>query len=155
MTATWLDLGTEAPGACRARRPGLVENNSMGHEKVVGENVVVGESANDVAVVEAEVGGGTTAQKAAGIVDSPDILFKDLTDWSVVEPNGAAEYRFNDRDIVRAFADNNVFAYDFLVAHGLVWTKPVPDRGGMTRRASRLPGPCTRPSWIMCGFRPA
>jgi hypothetical protein len=53
-------------------------------------------------------------------VDSPDILFKDLTDWSVVEPNGAADYRFNDRDIVRAFADNNVFAYDFLVAHGLV-----------------------------------
>ena len=32
-------------------------NQSMGHEKVVGENVVVGESANDVAVVEAVLGG--------------------------------------------------------------------------------------------------
>ena len=85
------------------------------------------------------LGGGTAAQKAAGIVDSPDILFKDLTDWSVVEPNGAAEYRFNDRDIVRAFADNNVFAYDFLVAHGLVWTKPVPDRGGMTQAGKSAP----------------
>src|SRR5580692_7213336 len=53
------------------------------------------------------LGGGTRAQKEAGIVDSPDILFKDLTDWSAVEPNGAAPYRFNDRDIVRAFADNN------------------------------------------------
>ena len=52
-------------------------------------------------------------------MDSPDILFKDLTDWSAVELNGAAAYRFNDRDIIRAFADNNVFAYDFLVSHGL------------------------------------
>jgi len=30
------------------------------------------------------LGGGTAAQKAAGIVDSPDILFRDLCDWSVV-----------------------------------------------------------------------
>ena len=85
------------------------------------------------------LGGGTAAQKAAGIVDSPDILFKDLTDWSALGSNGAAEYRFNDRDLVRAFADNNVFAYDFLVAHGLVWTKPVPDRGGMTQAGQSAP----------------
>jgi len=53
--------------------------------------------------------------------------------------NGAAEYRYNDRDIIRAFADNNVFAYDFLVAHGLTWTKPVPDRGGMTQAGKSAP----------------
>jgi succinate dehydrogenase/fumarate reductase flavoprotein subunit len=85
------------------------------------------------------LGGGTAAQKAAGIVDSPDIIFRDLCDWSVVGGNGAAEYRFNDRDLVRAFADNNVFAYDFLVAHGLTWTKPVPDRGGMTQAGKSAP----------------
>jgi len=85
------------------------------------------------------LGGGTAAQKAAGIVDSPDIIFKDLTDWSVVGGNGAGQYRFNDRDIVRAFADNNVFAYDFLVSHGLIWTKPVPDRGGMTQAGESAP----------------
>ena len=85
------------------------------------------------------LGGGTAAQKAAGIVDSPDIIFRDLCDWSVVGGNGAAEYRFNDRDIVRAFADNNVFAYDFLVAHGLTWTKPEPDRGGMTQAGKSAP----------------
>ena len=85
------------------------------------------------------LGGGTAAQKAAGIVDSPDILFRDLCDWSSVGSNGAAEYRFNDRDIVRAFADNNVFAYDFLVAHGLTWTNPVPDRGGMTQAGQSAP----------------
>jgi succinate dehydrogenase/fumarate reductase flavoprotein subunit len=81
------------------------------------------------------LGGGTRAQKEAGIVDSPDILFKDLTDWSVGGgANGAAEYRFNDRDIVRAFADNNVFAYDFLVDHGLLL-----DETG-TRRERHDPG---------------
>ncbi len=85
------------------------------------------------------LGGGTRAQKEAGIVDSPDILFKDLTDWSAVELNGAAAYRFNDRDIIRAFADNNVFAYDFLVSHGLIFTKPAPDYGGMTNAGSSAP----------------
>ena len=85
------------------------------------------------------LGGGTAAQKAAGIVDSPDILFRDLCDWSMVNLNGAQEYRFNDRDIVRAFADNNVFAYDFLVAHGLKWTKPEPDRKGMTQAGMSAP----------------
>ena len=78
------------------------------------------------------LGGGTSAQKEAGIVDSPDILFTDLTDWSVVEPNGAADYRFNDRDIVRAFADNNVFAYDWLLAHGLTFVAGPPDNRGGT-----------------------
>jgi ribulose 1,5-bisphosphate synthetase/thiazole synthase len=82
------------------------------------------------------LGGGTRAQKEAGIVDSPDILFKDLTDWSVVEPNGAAPYRYNDRDIVRAFADNNVFAYDFLVSHGLTFTLPAPNFSGMEAAGS-------------------
>jgi hypothetical protein len=85
------------------------------------------------------LGGGTAAQKAAGIVDSPDILFRDLCDWSAVGANGAAEYRFNDRDIIRAFADNNVFAFDFLVAHGLIWTKPTPDYVGMTQAGKSAP----------------
>ena len=31
------------------------------------------------------LGGGTSVQKKYGIDDSPDLLFRDLTDWSVVE----------------------------------------------------------------------
>ena len=34
-------------------------------------------------------------------------MFRDLTDWSVVEPNGFPDYRYNDREIIRAFADNS------------------------------------------------
>ena len=65
------------------------------------------------------LGGGTTAQKKFGIEDSPDQLFRDLTDWSVVETNGMPEYRYNDRAVQRALADNEPATYDFLVANGV------------------------------------
>jgi hypothetical protein len=42
------------------------------------------------------------------MADSPDLLFRDLTDWSVVGPNGFPDYRYNDREIIRAFANNSV-----------------------------------------------
>ena len=41
------------------------------------------------------LGGGTSVQKKYGIADSPDLLFRDLTDWSVVGPNGFPDYRCN------------------------------------------------------------
>ncbi len=77
------------------------------------------------------LGGGTRAQQQHGIEDSPDLLFRDLTDWSVVEPNGFPDYRYNDHEIIRVFADNCVATYDFLVAHGVVFIDQAPDaRGG-------------------------
>jgi succinate dehydrogenase/fumarate reductase flavoprotein subunit len=65
------------------------------------------------------LGGGTSYQKKYGIADSPDLFFRDLTDWSVVETNGFPPYRYNDREIMRAFADNSVLAFEFLLAHGV------------------------------------
>jgi len=65
------------------------------------------------------LGGGTAAQKKYGVEDTPDLLFKDLTDWSVVETNGMPEYRYNDRAIQRALADNEAATYDFLVENGV------------------------------------
>ncbi len=67
------------------------------------------------------LGGGTSAQKKHGIVDSPEILFKDLTDWSVVETNGMPEYRYNDRGVQRALADHEAAAYEFLLANGVTF----------------------------------
>ena len=64
------------------------------------------------------LGGGTSIQKKYGIEDSPDLVFRDLTDWSVVEPNGFPDYRYNDREIIRAFADNSAATFEFLLAHG-------------------------------------
>jgi hypothetical protein len=76
------------------------------------------------------LGGGTPAQKKYGIEDSPDLLFRDLTDWSVVEPNGFPDYRYNDREIIRAFADNSVATYEWLVAHGVIFVDKAPDAAG-------------------------
>ena len=52
------------------------------------------------------LGGGTSAQRKYGIEDSPDLVFRDLTDWSIVQPNGWPDYRYNDRAVMRAFADH-------------------------------------------------
>src|SRR6266516_4727077 len=65
------------------------------------------------------LGGGTSAQKKYGIEDSPDLVFRDLTDWTIVQPNGWPDYRYNDRAIMRAFADHCAGAYEFLVANGV------------------------------------
>src|SRR5450631_690667 len=69
--------------------------------------IVAREAGASVIVVEAEadigghaitsggnvpLGGGTSVQRHHGIADSPDLLFRDLTDWSVVGPNGFPDY---------------------------------------------------------------
>ena len=76
------------------------------------------------------LGGGTSAQKKYGIKDSPDILFKDLTDWSVVETNGMPEYRYNDRGVQRSLADNEAPAFEFLLENGVVFDDRAPGVAG-------------------------
>ena len=76
------------------------------------------------------LGGGNSAQKKWGVEDSADLLFKDLTDWSVVQPNGAPDYRYNDREVIRAHADNAAATHEFLVKHGVVFVDKAPDRQG-------------------------
>ncbi len=51
--------------------------------------------------------------------DSPDILFRDLVDWSVVTEGGKGTYRFNDRELSRVAADSVVAVRDFLLANGV------------------------------------
>jgi len=105
-----------AIAACEAGASVIVveaEDHVGGHAIVSGGNL--------------PLGGGNLHQKRYGVEDSPELLFRDLTDWTVVEPNGAAPYRYNDHEIVRAFADNSVAAFDFLVAHGVQIVDAVPD----------------------------
>lgn len=85
------------------------------------------------------LGGGTSAQVAAGIEDSPDLVFLDNTDWSIVQPNGFPDYRYNDRELVRAFADENVSTYDWLLAHGVVFAGKAPDAFGGTSIGNSVP----------------
>jgi hypothetical protein len=76
------------------------------------------------------LGGGTSRQKKYGIEDSPDKVFRDLTDWSVVEANGFPDYRYNDKEIIRAFADESATTYEWLVAHGVIFAEKAPDAAG-------------------------
>ena len=107
--------------------------------------IVAREAGSSVIVVEAQphvggharvsggnmpLGGGTSVQKRYGIQDSPDLVFQDLTDWSVVQPNGFPDYRYNDREIIRAFADNCTATFEFMLAHGVVYVDKPPDRQG-------------------------
>src|ERR1700752_1673338 len=107
--------------------------------------IVAREAGASVIVVEAEshigghaitsggnlpLGGGTSYQKKYGIEDSADLFFQDLTDWSVVETNGFPPYRYNDREIIRSFADNSVAAFEFLLAHGVKFLDRRPNSVG-------------------------
>jgi succinate dehydrogenase/fumarate reductase flavoprotein subunit len=116
--------------------------------------IVAREAGASVIVVEAEdhvgghaivtsggvaLGGGTSAQRRYGIADSPELLFRDLTDWSVTQANGAADYRYNDRELVRAYADNCAQTHDWLSAHGVVFVDAPPDNIGGISGGNSVP----------------
>jgi succinate dehydrogenase/fumarate reductase flavoprotein subunit len=85
------------------------------------------------------LGGGTSAQRKYGIVDSPDLVFADLTDWSIVQPNGWPDYRYNDRAVMRAFADHCAATYEFLVANGVQFKDVPPDNVGAHSTGNSAP----------------
>jgi len=113
---------TGLPAAIAAREAGAsvivveAEDHIGGHAITSGGNL--------------PLGGGTSYQKKYGIEDSPDLFFRDLTDWSVVETNGFPPYRYNDREIIRAFADNSVSAFEWLLAHGVKVIDRAPNKAG-------------------------
>lgn len=128
--------------------------------------IVAREAGSSVMVLEAEkhigghaitsggnvpLGGGTSVQKKHGIEDSPDLLFRDLTDWSVVEPNGFPDYRYNDREIIRAFADNSAPTFEWLVAHGVIFVDKAPDGAGGNSVGNSVPREmhCAVMNWPM------
>src|SRR5437588_5752508 len=72
--------------------------------------------------------------------DDPDRPFRDMTDWSVVDATGVARYRYNDRELHRAWADNapktRQFMMDNYVRFGRI--DGTHQGGGMSRaRAAR------------------
>jgi hypothetical protein len=85
------------------------------------------------------LGGGTSAQKKYGIPDSPDTVFSDLTDWTIVQPNGWPDYRYNDRAVMRAFADHCALTYEFLLANGVEFKDVPPDNHGASTTGNSAP----------------
>ena len=85
------------------------------------------------------LGGGTSVQKKYGVVDSPDTVFSDLTDWSIVQPNGSPDYRYNDRALMRAFADHCALTFEFLLEHGVQFADKAPDNHGASTTGNSAP----------------
>ena len=80
------------------------------------------------------LGGGTSLQRKYGIEDSPDRMFSDLAHWH--------DYRFSDREIVRAFCDWSAQTFEWLKEHGVEFPdrSPVGADGGPqnTKRAQTV-----------------
>jgi hypothetical protein len=76
------------------------------------------------------IGGGSPAQMLAGLADTPDILYRDLTDWTIVQANGFPSYRYNDHEVIRGHANYNTGLQDFLSRNGVVFTRTTPDNVG-------------------------
>lgn len=68
------------------------------------------------------LGGGTSLQKKFGIEDSPGQVFADLASDEA--------YRYNDRELIRAYAEQSAPTFEFLVAHGVVFPDQRPTGQG-------------------------
>ncbi len=103
-------------GAGAAGLPAAIEAAEHGASVIIVEqNYDIGghaiESGGNIAL-----GGGTSLQKKYGIEDSPDRMFSDLAHWN--------DYRFSDREILRAFCDSSAQTFEWLKDHGVEF----PDR---------------------------
>lgn len=110
------DVVIVGAGACGL--PASIEAAENGASVIVVEqNHDIGghgiESGGNIAL-----GGGTSLQKKYGIEDSPDRMFEDLVNWH--------DYRFSDREIVRAFCDWSAPTFEWLVKHGVVFPDQSP-----------------------------
>jgi len=105
----------------------------------LGASVIVVEQNHDIgghAMVSGgriPLGGGTRLQKKFGVVDSADQVYLDHTN------PGNLELRFSDRDLVRAWAEENAATFDFLLDNGVRFDEVMPTlvNGGTVPRLFR------------------
>lgn len=121
-------------GAGATGLPAAIEAAENGASVIIVEqNYDIGghaiESGGNIAL-----GGGTSLQKKYGIDDSPDRMFSDLVHWH--------DYRFSDREILRAFCDGSAPTFEWLKSHGVEFPDrpPVGADGGPqdTKRAQTV-----------------
>ena len=62
--------------------------------------------------------------------DNIELLFTDLTDWSVVDPKGQNPYRYNERELARAWAENCPATRQFLMDNYVRFTRITGTHGG-------------------------
>jgi hypothetical protein len=69
------------------------------------------------------------------LTEDTDHLFRDMTDWSIVDSSANAPYRYNERELHRAWADNCFDTRNFLIDNYVRFTRisGTHGNGGMTR----------------------
>ena len=67
--------------------------------------------------------------------DNVELLFRDHTDWSVMDSSAQAPYRYNDRELHRAYAENCYATREFLMQNYVRFTRILGthSNGGMSR----------------------
>ena len=70
--------------------------------------------------------------------DSIDLLFTDITDWSIVDPKGQNPYRYNERELARAWAENCPATRQFLIDNYVRFSRVSSTHGGGGLSRARL-----------------
>ncbi len=70
--------------------------------------------------------------------DSIELLFTDITDWSVVDPKGQSPYRYNERELARAWAENCPATRQFLIDNYVRFSRVRGTHGGGGLSRARL-----------------
>ena len=78
-------------------------------------------------------------EEPAELDDSIDLLFTDVTDWSVVDRKAQSPYRYNDRELMRAWAENCPATREFLMANYVRFTRINGTHGGGGLSRARAP----------------
>ena len=76
---------------------------------------------------QVHLGGGTSNQRKFGVEDSADQVF---LDWV---RHDHRQSRYSDRDLVRAFADENAATFEFLIENGVQFQDHLTGPGGASR----------------------
>jgi succinate dehydrogenase/fumarate reductase flavoprotein subunit len=107
---------------------------------------------------QVQLGCGNSLQLAAGVKDSPDQFFLDWTgsegefpvDQKMWGQFGNPLARWNDRELIRAFADNAVDTFNFLVRNGVEFSRASGTRGPGDPRSMRN---CSTKAWPIVSER--
>ncbi len=106
---------------------------SLGGGDVIQKRDMAGESDAEGFVTVAPV------EDPEELDDSVELLFTDVTDWSVVDPKGQSPYRYNDREMMRSWADNCPATREFLMENYVRFTRINGTHGGGGLSRARAP----------------
>ena len=70
--------------------------------------------------------------------DNIELLFRDITDWSVVDPKAQSPYRYNERELARAWAENCPATRQFLIDNYVRFSRVSGTHGGGGLSRARL-----------------